>query len=443
MPEKHNGFRGFRENFTKTFRKLNLFFLAFLFSSLEIGIWVPGHHLLSLASATVALIGPILIFINRNIIFEVLKKEPVLFFFLACFIAVVFFSMHFSQNHAVAHVFSVKYLFQILIFVGIFLSISNYGEEIRFRFLRGMVYFASLNGFVVIYEKSNILFSLQIIQFFNKSTDVDWSRFPGMFINPNGLGAFEALSLIALILFRKDLFRKKVFFFINFVFSLAGLFLSASLNGIGNLIIFFVGYFFFFGGERLKKFRVYVILFSLLSLVFVHKELFRRVGPLLAFRWDHQNLSVTLHVLDSLKERFNLWHVAKVDIEEHKIWGLGAGVFIFSHSILSTVNKEPVVIGFGQLNAHNLELNMAVSFGLFGLSVFILFLFRSFIIMLKRKDYSSVVLFSFLFLLQQIDCFLDSYFSWMIAFWGVMAVAVAKGLRQSNDLQLSEPGRKE
>ena len=368
-----------------------------------------------------------LLITNKQAIVSVLKKEPILFFLLACFMGSVFLSFHFSSNHKVSSVFSFKYLFQTLIFFGVFVFIARKGEAARFSFLRGLSYFSALNGLLVLYEKLRGPFSTQLIQFFNKSTDVDWSRFSGMFINPNGLGAFEALAVIALVLYGKSMFEKKVLFAVIILLSLTGLFLSASLNGVINLIVFFVGYFFFFGGEKLKKFRVYIILFALLSFFFVHKELYRRVGPLIETRWDHQNFTLTLHVLDSLKERFNLWHVAGVDIENHKVLGLGAGVFIFSHSIISTVNKEPVVIGSGQLNAHNFEINMAVSFGFLGLSIFFLFVIRSLFLMMQRLDSSGIVLFSFLFALQQIDCFLDSYFPWMIAFWGLMAVVICKG----------------
>ena len=420
----HNSFVSEPMNFL---RRINPFFLVFLLSSLEIGIWLPEHHLLSLASGTVALTGPILLIANRQAIAAALKKERMLFFLLACFMGSVFLSLYFSSNHKVASVFSVKYLFQILIFLGIFVFIARKGDEVRFSFLRGLSYFAALNGLLVFYEKLRGPFSAQLIQFFNKSTDVDWSRFSGMFINPNGLGAFEALAVIALVLYGKRMFDKKVLVAVTMLLALTGLFLSASLNGVINLVVFFVGYFFFFGGEKLKKFRVYIILFALLSFLFVHKELYRRVGPLMETRWDHQNFTLTLHVLDSLKERFNLWHVAGVDIEKHKALGLGAGVFIFSHSILSTVNKEPVVIGSGQLNAHNFEINMTVSFGFLGLSIFFLFVIRSIFLMMQRRDGSGIVLFSFLFALQQIDCFLDSYFPWMIAFWGLMAVAICKG----------------
>ena len=374
----------------------------------------------------VALIGPILLIVSRKAIPTVLKKEPLLFLLLICFMGSVFLSLHFSANHKVSSVFSVKYLSQSLIFLGIFVFTAQKGEEARFNFLRGLSYFASLNGFLVFYEKLREPFSIQLIQFFNKSTDVDWSRFSGMFINPNGLGAFESLSIIVLALYGNKIFEQKTFLVLTMLLSLIGLFLSASLNGVINLVVFFVGYFFFFGGEKFKKFRVYLIFFVLLSFFFVHKELYRRVGPLMDTRWDHQNFTVTIHVLDSLKERFNLWHVAGVDIEHHKTLGLGAGVFIFTHSIISTVNKEPVIIGPGQLNAHNFEINMAVSFGFLGLSIFSLFMIRVIFLMVKRHDTVAIVLLFFLFSLQQIDCFLDSYFPWMIAFWGTMAVLVCK-----------------
>lgn len=424
--------------------RLNPFFFAFLFSSLEVGLWLPGHHLLSLASATIALTGPILILRNKAVIGTTLKREPILFLLLFFFLLVIFASMILSGNHAVAKMFSVKYFFQILIFIGLFLSIRKNGIAAKHAFLKGLIYFASLNGFVSIFEKMHTPYSVQIIHFFNKESAIDWSRFPGMFINPNGLGAFQTLGIIALVLFGKELFKKRSFFFANLFFGLAGLFLSASLNGVANLSVFFLGYFFFFGEENLKRFRVYILLFAFIAAIFVRHELVRRIGPLMAVIWDHQNLTIIIHVLDSLKERFNLWHVAMSDIREHPLLGLGAGVFIFSHSIISTVNKQPVLVPSGQLNAHNFELNLAVGFGLLGLSVFLAFLMRALFMMRKDGHWDNIILFAFLFLLQQIDCFLDSYFPWMLAFWGVLAATIAKPVSDVQKSKSIEPlGRKD
>lgn len=412
--------------FLKTIRKLleeKFVFVALLLSSLEVGIRID-NHLLSPASLTIGLLGTILVVRYFFVAKEALRRKFSMILSLFAFVLVIFLSMVASSEPEIAFRFSLKYLAQILIFLGFMLYFLDRKRAGQLIFIKGVVQFSILNGIISIFEKisvPSVMHFLMVIHHGVLSKNPD--RTQGFFQNPNPSGAFGVLGILCLLLYGADIYRTRWIRAGAFSFALAGVILSQSLNGLVNLVFLSVLVFMFSGRAEHNKILVISIL-SIVILVSVYGLRERISDKILLNPPKQTGISAEIHSLVSLDTRLQIWSSAIRDIKERPLLGMGAGVFIFNTQIEEKIGNQMILIGPGQFDAHNLELNMASGFGLLGFAAFSIFIFLV-VRNISGEDAGKkrIILLSIM-TLQQIDYFLDIDFSWMLVFWGLLALVV-------------------
>lgn len=417
----------------------NFVFILFLFSSIEVGISI-GVHLLSPASLTLLLLGPLLLLLFRLQIKEFLTQKYSLILSLTAFGFIIFLSMIASTDHAIAIRFSVKYFAQIMIFMGFLLYFHSRKNEGKQVFLRGILYFSLLNGIVNILEKLSISFVVKILhQIHPGAIFPNALRTSGLFQNPNTSGAFEVLGFICLLVYGAEILTSFRIRIAAYILLISGIMLSQSINSLGNL--FFLSILAILFSQKKNKhtkkilFVGFLLSFSLLAVLLKERI---TLSPS-----THVTIGETLRSQDSLNQRLQIWHAAITSIRTHPIIGLGAGVFIFKTQILGKFKNYTFLIPSGQFNAHNLELNMAAGFGLLGLSAFLFFMFMVARSISDPDSQNKKILFLALITLQQLDCFLDSSFAWEIVFWGLLAlIATDFSDKQPMGASASNPSEK-
>ena len=405
----------------KNFVTKNFVFILLVLSSIEAGIPI-GVHLLSPASLALILLGPLLLIIFRSRIKGTLFKKLPLILPLLAFAFVIFLSMQASADHAIAVRFSAKYFAQILTFLGFLLYFQSRKNEGKQIFIKGIVYFALLNGIVNILEKLSLPSVAKILtQIHHNEISLHPLRTQGLFQNPNTSGAFEVLGFICLLIYGMELFKNFRIRTAASITLLSGIILSESVNSLGNLFFLSILVFTYIKKIRnTKKILFFGAIVSCFLLAFLLKE---RIGDQISQNpSSHQTIGETLRTQDSLNQRLQIWHAAIAAIRDNPILGLGAGVFIFKTQIIGKLENHTFHVGPGQFNAHNLELNMAAGFGLLGLSAFFVFMFMIARNISDPDVKGKTILFLALITLQQIDCFLDNSFTWQLVFWGLLAL---------------------
>lgn len=262
-------------------------------------------------------------------------------------------------------------LFIFTVFIGNKIKYLTDNEKFRYIFLYLSGYLVSLFfGYIFFVGYYTNIISLNFISTFQVLTQMGYGllRFsPGSYPNEYGIVSSYVLSLITLLILRKNqikissIYINKKFLLILYLFVLVALFLTTTRAAYLSYI-FVIIYLCILKGDILSKLkRILVIVIGFLVLGFIVQVYFFDIYEI--FQMAYNSFS---DKDASAYERFFAWEVAYEKFLDNYLWG----------------------VGFGTLsNIHNLYLQIVFEFGIIGttfIGIYLLVIIYKLIYLLKN-----------------------------------------------------------
>ncbi len=399
--------------------KIALFLLTLtILSSVlpEIDIPFIGIDIFNIICPLTGFLLFLLYYENLTIIFFTYKNEIAL---IALFFVVLLISSFASYDKKLALKYFIKYIEIIVLFIGlIFYLTSEKRAEYLLRFF--LLFSVILAVFGLLIYLSPAFFKAMLFEHGRGLRALP--RNESLMPNPNVYGVYSAIIFVTTLILYKDKAISRFLAYLAGIASVFGVIAAGSKNGL--FIVLFSLVLIIILIKTFGRKKLFVVLLCFLS-VFV----------LLWFMEIHKSRDVdyasnfetkrNAFLYGSLYPRLNLWRGAINSVVENPAVGTGPFVFVYSHHRYTWHTVK-----IGELNSHNLYLQILVESGLIGFSIFSLIFVLAYKLFKKKKFYIAFPLFTLL-LGQIFDCFLYDYFM-NVFFVSLLAIALYENRRDGN-----------
>ncbi|MDY0986384.1 O-antigen ligase family protein [Flavobacterium sp. CFBP9031] len=305
----------------------------------------------------------------------------------------------------------------VLTFFSSVLVLDNmFSQSINLIFLT-IGYFIKVCSLIVLFDKYNIEFSATLLKvlkilmilmllylvifFANGFSTTLIGRYQSIFNQPNTLGQFSSLTIVAL--FSDRLYfstrckraNNNLSFFFFLSIGIVFVFMSQSFTNLLLITLILLIYFFYSLSNRILQ----VLL--LISIILFSFFFFTNSKDLSVLSFSNVNVSASNFKRDlTLTGRTQIWRdvLDKVQLENKTLCGYGIGGFWGKTGAPSSKIDNALFAEIGQ--SHNGLIDLYVQYGLIGVSLFICFLSSILNKLSKMKSNSSyVIFFNFFFVL--------------------------------------------
>lgn len=240
-------------------------------------------------------------------------------------------------------------------------SINYYYKEIESAILIGFI----INLIVgIIQIRWNLFWPAHMFQAIS-----DFTRPVGLFNNSNGLGGYFVVTTMYFLWAIIFLKRKK--YYLYFFLGLYSLWISGSEGSYLSFVL----------GSVIVLSSLHQILFKAMRIVFLSSFILLVISI-----WLSEKIQEFIVIILQQQARYELWYLAWVIFKDNWVVGIGNYTFFNKISEYGFVSKY----GANHPHPHNIFLDFLVSYGVFGLVLFLLVVFYVLIKYIKYKPIQDI-----------------------------------------------------